>query len=1551
VGTISLLGRNLIAGSPQDLWNINGQSWIATQDNNNITVSLTQGTTVEFEEIVLAPNAAGNNLRWGTNNIVITSPPFLDPSKPTVQDLSLTLNPIAPSVNQITTTPSLPVVGQSYTIDLKGSFSNMAKIVLKDLAGDYSVNVPTAYTPQEMLLTVTAHDVTAAGVVRGLVVEPGGSVSNPFSFNVYNPAPTLTSVTQVVNPGGDSFTFTLTGTNFDPQSSVSWTADGNTFNQVTAEKVHHLSATSLQVTLDTSDLLTSGGLTSGIAFQVANPGPSLAASALVDVSLGLPGLSIANLNPVSFTAGSKGNTLHIDGSGFSDFDQVLWNGTVLPGTVQLLDDGELSIPIPDSNLATVGTANISVRDQIDGDTSNAVPLTINDPALALTGISPSTVVVGDPGWLGTSPVDWITVNGSNFQNANTNTGQLMSQVYMDGQPVQTGFLSSTQLAGVLGTSVDTVAGVHAITVQTTQLNGTVTTEGPITFTVPNPQPTFDYYPGNEPPPLVGGEDATVTVTDTNLAAAANGAAPSQFVAGAMLTVGGQPCVTTFISATELQAVIPGSLIPVPVYAPTTGLQNATLPFSVVNPGPNVGAGTSEFQVVAPVPTIASLSPDTVAAGSSDVQVAIAGSGFYDGATQVFLDYVAGLPIGAQQPFPLAVTVASATLLTATVPASELSLGGSHTITVVNNYSDGGPASDPATFTVTNPEPEITGMSRNFAAEDSDPDHLGVPSKMLLTLTGTGFGGWTSVAWTGPDPNATVAIDSYTNTQLVMEVSSALTTPGDATIQVTNAGPGGGDANPVSFVITNPLPTITSIFPNNDAGEAGYDNFSWFAGSTDTSFLVNGTGFFPGATVQWNGQDRATTFVSSTQVNVVFTAADFVALGTAQVGIHNGDGQDSAGTQTFNINAATPTLSSITPSSAAPGSGDVQITLTGNFFFATSEVRWNDTVKLATTYVNGQTLTATLSAQYLAQAGQGNLSVYNPDYSIYYLPSQELVFNVQNPPPPAPSIASLAPSSIPAGSVASSSFLTLTVTGQNFLSNDTIYVTQVGDPTLEYFSLVTFFDSTTQLRGLLYGSYFPTAGTMQVYVKHETGGGSSAILPVTITVPDAGGDFAFSAGTYQAADNSGSATITVDRTGATTNAVNVSYATSDGTAAAGTNYSSVSGTLAFAAGQTQKTFTVPILDQQLYKNDETLNLTLSDATNGAGLAFPSTAVLTIGNTAPAPILSFKSTTGSGPESQNANLLVTLSGATALPGSMTYTIAGTAIAGTDYVLPAVTTLTFEPGDSSLSLPITLLDDGTAHANRTLQVTLSNPTNATLGPNQTTTYTIIDNNPLPDVAFAKTGGSGPEPTKAKLAVMLSAKSAFPVTVNYAVTGGTATAGVDFKLAPGTLTFLPGKTTGTITLPILDDKLYEPNVETIVVTLSSPGNAVLGSAAVFTFTITETDPLPTVSFKLSKSSGKESQTPNLLVVLSGGSSLITTVSYAVIGGTAVAGTDYTLPVVTTLTFQPGQTSLAIPLTLINDGTVHTNRTLKLQLASPTNAGLGKNKIEVFTIIDDNPK
>ena len=103
---------------------------------------------------------------------------------------------------------------------------------------------------------------------------------------------------------------------------------------------------------------------------------------------------------------------------------------------------------------------------------------------------------------------------------------------------------------------------------------------------------------------------------------------------------------------------------------------------------------------------------------------------------------------------------------------------------------------------------------------------------------------------------------------------------------------------------------------------------------------------------------------------------------------------------------------------------------------------------------------------------------------------------------------------------------------------------------------------------------------------------------------------FNATNYFVGEGAGNLAVTVTRTGNTSNAVTINYATSNGTASSPTDYTNASGSLQFAVGETVKTFVIPIIDDGLVERTETINVVLSAPGAGAFEGSPFTSTITI-----------------------------------------------------------------------------------------------------------------------------------------------------------------------------------------------------------------------------------------------------------------------------------------------------------------------------------------------------
>lgn len=230
-----------------------------------------------------------------------------------------------------------------------------------------------------------------------------------------------------------------------------------------------------------------------------------------------------------------------------------------------------------------------------------------------------------------------------------------------------------------------------------------------------------------------------------------------------------------------------------------------------------------------------------------------------------------------------------------------------------------------------------------------------------------------------------------------------------------------------------------------------------------------------------------------------------------------------------------------------------------------------------------------------------------------------------------------------------------------------------------------------------------------------------------------GTLQFSFSTYSVNENAGTVTITATRAGGSTGAASVNYATSNGTATAGSDYTATSGTLNWVDGESaDKTFNVSITNDVAVEGNEDFNVTLSGA-SGASLGAPSSATVTIvdDDVASPGTLQFSSSTYSVNENgASVTITVTRTGGSSGAVGVSYSTSnGTATAGSDYTSTSGS-LSWADGDTTdKAFTVNVTDDGTVEGNETFDTALSSPTGgASLGTPNTAIVTIIDNDGAP-------------------------------------------------------------------------------------------------------------------------------------------------------------------------------------------------------------------------------
>jgi N-acetylneuraminic acid mutarotase len=467
------------------------------------------------------------------------------------------------------------------------------------------------------------------------------------------------------------------------------------------------------------------------------------------------------------------------------------------------------------------------------------------------------------------------------------------------------------------------------------------------------------------------------------------------------------------------------------------------------------------------------------------------------------------------------------------------------------------------------------------------------------------------------------------------------------------------------------------------------------------------------------------------------------------------------------------------------------------------------------------------------------------------------------------------------------------------------------------------------------------------------GGATLTTPnaAALTIVDDEVVLQFSTSSYSVTENTVNTSISVVRSGPTTSAVSVGYSMSNGTAASGLDYTVVSGTVSLAAGVTSKTFTVPILGDTLDEANETVNLALSGPTGGALLGPRSAAVLTITDNDSGGALKFSAATYTVSEaSASATVTVTRSGGTASGVTVNYaTSNGTGTTGSDYTT-ASGTLSFGSGVTSKTFTVPILPDTLDEANETVILTLSTPTGgATLGTTNPATLTITDNDVGGALKFsAASYNVGEAGGSATVTVTRSGGTASGVTVDYATSNGTSTAGADYTAASGTLSFGAGELSKTFVVPILNDGLGEGN-ETVNLTLSNPtGGATLGTTTLAVLTLVDDE--VTLQFSVSTYSIVENTVnATITVARSGPTAAAVSVNYSVSDGSATSGSDYKAVPPGTLTLTAGVTSKTFVVPILHDTLDEANETVNLVLSAPTGGALlGPRSSAVLTITDN---
>ncbi len=367
-------------------------------------------------------------------------------------------------------------------------------------------------------------------------------------------------------------------------------------------------------------------------------------------------------------------------------------------------------------------------------------------------------------------------------------------------------------------------------------------------------------------------------------------------------------------------------------------------------------------------------------------------------------------------------------------------------------------------------------------------------------------------------------------------------------------------------------------------------------------------------------------------------------------------------------------------------------------------------------------------------------------------------------------------------------------------------------------------------------------------------GTNATHTFTIDDNDATPTIQFNATSASYAEATENHTIAVDLSAAAGRDISVAYTLTDGTPVAtggGTDYTLVNGTLTITAGQTSNNISFKLINDALDEWAEKFIVTLSNNPTNADIGTNTIHTATITDNDALPTIDFAAATSSVNENVTPKTLTpTLSTASGKDIAVYYAVtAGTPAAtgtGTDYTL-ANDSLKITAGNTTTTISAVIVDDVLDENNEKFVVTMSGtPDNVVIGGTiPAHTVTITDDDDPPTIAFSAINSAANEAvTPATMTVQLSGVSGLDITADYAVTGTASGNNVDYTLADGTVSITAGNTTSTVSAIIIDDKVVEDD-ETVIVTLSNPTNATVGTNSAYTYTISNDDS-PPADFKV---------------------------------------------------------------------------------------------------------
>ncbi|HYG24106.1 MAG TPA: Calx-beta domain-containing protein, partial [Verrucomicrobiae bacterium] len=421
----------------------------------------------------------------------------------------------------------------------------------------------------------------------------------------------------------------------------------------------------------------------------------------------------------------------------------------------------------------------------------------------------------------------------------------------------------------------------------------------------------------------------------------------------------------------------------------------------------------------------------------------------------------------------------------------------------------------------------------------------------------------------------------------------------------------------------------------------------------------------------------------------------------------------------------------------------------------------------------------------------------------------------------------------------------------------------------------------------------------------------------------------------------SAAFVFSRSGSTASPLQVVYNVS-GSATAGTDYPTLVGVLVIPAGSSSARLEFKPHDDKDVEADETVTVTLSPnpAYTGGGAAATTTIIdddLLVVSASPAS----RAVEGTTPArftlkrdgDKSANLVVF------------YTLSGSANGGEDYQNPTGAVM-IPAGQTTADVVITTIDDALVEGDESITLTVTGSPSYDVDNPAAATVLIMDNEKQTVtvdtvIASASEPGSDFASFTISRGSVVSGNLAVPIRIS-----GSAIPGTDYVPLDSVVTIPNGSSSVGLDVIVFDD-LHREETEQVIVTLVPGTNYNVGNTGAQVLIMDNDDfAVPAVGFSFLASQAFEHESPGISVALSYTSTVPVAVNFRVLGGTATPA-DYTLGG-GQITFEPGESAISLPLSIIDDTIVEADETIRLTLYDPESATHDGYRIHTQTILDN---